>query len=195
MIRVLLAALLLQQPFFVTNSSFGYRFAVPDGFVAFPEGRSQRDVVDCWSELMPYSQNGALVLCVQRMRGTLSRGRMKRDDVPASAQLTTYTWKGFEIDGFRSDTALAGAPVVILAAQIPLRGEAIQLILAGPLDQGQRAEVIMTSTIASLEGETNWLTSTERAGRLGNIVGWGLGIAVGVVLVRIWLTRRASRAA
>ena len=184
--------LLLQ---FATNADLGYRFTLPDGFIGFPEGRSQRDVVDCWSELMPYSQNGALVLCVQRMRGTLARGRMKTADVPPSAQLKTYKWKGFEIDGFRADTAQGGTAVVILAVQVPLRGEAIQLILAGPADQGQRAEAIMTSTIASLEGETNWLTSTERAGRLGNIVGWGLGIAVGVILVRIWLTRRASRAA
>ena len=177
------------------NAQLGYRFTLPDGFVAFPDGRVQRDVVDCWSELMPYSQNGALVLCVQRMRGTLARGRMRREDVPASAQLKTYKWKGFDIDGFRTDTAQGGTPVVILAVQVPLRGEAIQVILAGPLDQGQRAEAIMSSTIASLEGETNWLTSTERAGRLGNIVGWALGIGVGVILVRIWLSRRGARAA
>ena len=177
------------------NAQLGYRFTLPDGFIGFPEGRTQRDVVDCWSELMPYSQNGALVLCVQRMRGTLARGRMRREDVPASAQLKTYKWKGFDIDGFRTDTAQGGTRVVILAVQVPLRGEAIQMILAGPLDQGQRAEAIMTSTIASFEGETNWLTSTERAGRLGNIVGWALGIGVGVILVRIWLSRRGSRTA
>lgn len=195
MIKVLLAALLVQQPFFATNSSFGYRFALPDGFVAFPEGRSQRDIVECWSELMPYSQNGALVLCIQRMRGTLARGRMKREDVPPAAQLKTYKWKGFDIDGFRADTAQAGTPVVILAVQVPLRGEAIQVILAGPRDQAQRAEAIMTSMIVSLEGETNWLTSTERAGRFGNIVGWVLGIAAGVLLIRIWRARQQSRAA
>jgi len=178
-----------------TNSDLGYRFTLPDGFIGFPEGRSQRDVVDCWSELMPYSQNGALVLCVQRMRGRLARGRMKREDMPPTAQLLTYKWKGFEIDGFRADTAQARTPVVILAVQVPLRREAIQLILAGPRDQAQRAEAIMTSTIASLEGETNWLTSTERAGRFGNIVGWVLGIAAGVILIRIWRARQQARAA
>ncbi len=195
MIKVLLAALLLQQPFFAQNSSFGYRFAVPDGFVAFPEGRSQRDVVECWSELMPYSQNGALVLCVQRMHGRLARGPMKPEEVPPAARLMSFKWKGFDLNGFRADTAQGGTPVIILAVQVPLRKEAVQLILAGPLDQGQRAEAIMASTITSLEGETNWLTSTERAGRYGNIVGWVVGIAVGVLLIRIWQARQRSRGA
>jgi hypothetical protein len=84
---------------------------------------------------------------------------------------------------------------VILATQVPLRREAIQLIVAGPRDQAQRAEAIMTSILGSLEGETNWLTSTGRAGRLGNIVGWVVGIAVGVILIRIWRARQQSRAA
>jgi hypothetical protein len=190
---VLASVVLLLQV--AANADLGYRFTLPDGFVGFPAGRTQRDVVDCWTEIMPYSPNGALVLCVQRMRGTLARGRMRQEDVPASAQLRAFKWKGFDIDGFRSDTAQGGTPVVILAVQVPLRREAVQLIVAGPLDQAPRAEAIMTSTIASLEGETNWLTSTERAGRLGNIVGWALGIAVGVILIRIWLARQRSRAA
>jgi hypothetical protein len=177
------------------NAELGYRLTLPDGFAPFPAGRTQQDIVDCWAEVIPASPSGALVLCVQRMRGTLARGRMRREDVPASAQLRTFKWKGFDIDGFRSDTAQGGMPLVILAVQVPLRGEAVQLIVAGPLDQGQRAEAIMTSTIASLEGETNWLSASERAGRYGNIVGWVLGIAAGVILIRIWRARQRSRAA
>ena len=193
MILVLASVALLLQV--VANADLGYRFTLPDGFGPFPEGRSQQDVVDCWTEVTPASPGGALVLCVQRMRGTLAHDRLKPEDAPASTQLRTFTWKGFDLDGIRSDTAQGGMPVVILATQVPLRREAIQLIVAGPRDQAQRAEAIMTSILGSLEGETNWLTSTERAGRLGNIVGWVVGIAVGVILIRIWRARRQSRAA
>src|SRR6266700_687446 len=128
-------------------------------------------------------------------RSTLGRDRLKPGDAPASVQLTTFKWKGFELDGIRSDTAQGGMPVVILATQVPLRHEAIQLIVAGPRDQAQRAEAIMTSILGTLEGETNWLSSEERAGRLGNIVGGVVGIAVAVVLIRMWRARRQSRAA
>lgn len=188
---MILAALLFLQ--FATNSSLGYRFRLPDGFIAFPAGKSQPDVVDCWTELMPPSSGGALILCVQRMRGTLGRERLARKDLPAQIQLTTFTWKGLEIDGLRTDTVQAGMPVVIYAAQVPLKPEAIQLIVAGPSSQQPRAEAILTSILASLEGETNWLTSAERAGRFGTIVGWALGIAIAFVIIRLVLTRRRAQ--
>ena len=178
----------------VANTDLGYRFALPDGFGPFPAGRAQRDVVDCWTEVTAASPSGALILCVQRMRGILTRDRLKPEDAPALVQLRSFNWKGFELDGIRSDTAQGGMPVVILATQVPLRREAIQLIIAGPRDQAQRVEAIMASTLGSLEGETNWLTATERAGRLGNIVGWGVGIAIGVILIRMWRSRQRSRA-
>jgi len=184
-------ALLLQV---ATNTQLGYHFTLPEGFGPFPSGRSQQDVVDCWTETAAVSPSGALVLCVQRMRGTLGRERLKQQDLPAAMQLRSLTWKGFTIDGLRTDTVESGNPVVILAAQVPLRHEAIQLILAGPRDQGERAEAIMTAVLGTLEGETNWLSAEERAGRLGNIVGVAVGIAVALVLIRMWRARQ-SRAA
>jgi len=77
--------------------------------------------------------------------------------------------------------------------QVPLRPEAIQLVLAGPSKQAGGAEPILTAILAGLEGQTNWLSSSERAGRLGTIVGWVVGIAIGVLIVRIVVTRRRAR--
>ena len=188
---MILAVVLLLQT--ATNSQLGYKFTLPDGFVAFPAGKTQPDVVDCWTEFMPASSRGALILCVQRMRGTIGRERLARKDLPPQIELTTFKWKSFDIDGLRTDTTQAGMPVVIYAAQVPLRPEAIQLIVAGPRDQTQRAEAILTSALASLEGNTNWLNSQERAGRLGTIVGWVLGIAIAFVIIRIIVSRRRGQ--
>jgi len=47
--------------------------------------------------------------------------------------------------------------------------------------------------LGSLKGETNWLSSTERAGRLGTIAGWILGIAIGLLIVRFVVTRRRAQ--
>jgi len=91
--------LLLQTQ--ATSVELGYRFALPSGFTAFPEGRAQKDMVDCWSEERPLSA----------------------------------------------------------------------------------------------EGESNWLTASERAGRLGTAAGWWIAIAVAVTAALVWRKRRQARAA
>jgi hypothetical protein len=178
----------------VRNAELGYSLTLPEGFTDFPEARSQKDVVDSWSEATPVSANGALVFLVVRMHGILPREAMRQEDVPANTQVVSFKWKGFDVSGLRTQASQAGKPVFVLVAQVPLRPEAVQLSVAGPADQETRGQAIMEATLASLEGETNWLTSTERAGRLGNIAGWWIGIAVAVIAILAWRKRRARSA-
>ncbi len=178
----------------VRNAELGYSLTLPEGFTDFPDARSQKDVVDSWSEATPVSANGALVFLVVRMHGILPREAMRQEDVPANTQVVSFKWKGFDVSGLRTQASQEGKPVFVLVAQVPLRPEAVQLSVAGPADQETRGQAIMEATLASLEGETNWLTSTERAGRLGNIAGWWIGIAVAVIAVLAWRKRRARSA-
>jgi hypothetical protein len=173
---------------FATSDELGYRFSLPKGFVALPEARGQQNIVDCWTE---FAVASPLVLCVQRMRGVLGRERMRPEDLPPVTHLVRFQWKGFDIDGLQTDTAHAGSPVVVLVAPVPLRREAVQLLVTGPRDQAARAQAILTSTLATLEGETNWLSDTERAERLGTAAGWWIGIGVAVLVVVLWRRRRA----
>jgi len=176
-------ALLLQV---ASNAELGYRFPLPPGFEAFAAGRSQPDVVDCWTD------NVGLVLCVERMHGTLGQEHLKAADLPRGTRLSTQKWKGFDIDVIRTDTVESGSAIIVYAAQVPLRPEAIQLVLAGPTAQAGGAEAILASALAGLEGQTNWLSSSERAGRFGTIVGWVVGIVIGVLVVRIIVSRRRA---
>jgi len=178
----------------VRNAELGYSLTLPEGFTDFPEARSQKDVVDSWSEATPVSANGALVFLVVRMHGILPREAMRQEDVPANTQVVSFKWKGFDVSGLRTQASQEGKPVFVLVAQVPLRPEAVQLSVAGPADQETRGQAIMEATLASLEGETNWLTSTERAGRLGTAAGWWIGIAVAVIAVLAWRKRRARSA-
>ena len=178
----------------VRNAELGYTLTLPQGFTEFPEARSQKEVVDAWTEATPTSPNGALVILVARMRGVLPREAMRQEDVPANTQVVSFKWKSFDVSGVKTQTSQAGKPVFVLVAQVPLRPEAVQLSVAGPADQQTRGQSIMEATLASLEGETNWLTSSERAGRLGTAAGWWIGIAVAAVLVLAWRKRRARSA-
>jgi hypothetical protein len=178
-------ALLLQV---ASNAELGYRFPLPQGFEAFAAGRSQPDVVDCWTDPT------GLVLCVQRMHGTLGQEHLSAAHLPHGTKLSTLKWKAFDVDVIRTDTVEAGASIVVFAVQVPLRPEAIQLVLAGPSAQASGGEAILATVLAGLEGQTNWLTSSERAGRWGTIVGWVVGIAIGVIIVRLVVARRRGHA-
>jgi hypothetical protein len=188
----LIAALVLLVQSQAANPDLGYRFTIPAGFTDFPEGRrSGQDVVECWSE---ESAEHGLVLCISRMRGVIPREAMKQSELPAGTELRAFKWKGFDIQGLHSLQAQAGERVSVLVAQVPLRKEAVQVFFGGPEDQGARAQTLMQSLLATFEGETNWLTSEQRAGRWGNIVGWWVGIAIAVVIVVMWRKRRAAKA-
>ena len=188
----LLPTLLLLLQVQVTNAELGYRFTPPAGFTPFPEGQTQKDIVGCWSEETATSTHGAIILCVQRLHGVLPREAMRQGDLPATTQLVTFKWKGFAVQGLHTLASQNGERVFVLAAQVPLRREAVQVFFGGPVDQEARGRTLMASTLGTLEGETNWLTSTERAERLGSIAGWWIGIAVAVVAVLIWGKRRRA---
>ncbi len=180
----------------VRNAELGYSLRPPDGFTAYPEGHVQKDIVDCWIEATPASANGAIVLCVQRLHGTIGREGMRQEDLAArNLQRVSFKWKGFDVDGVRGMAERDRIPVVGLVSQVPLRHEAIQLIVSAPQDQEARAHDLMASTLLTLEGESNWLSEAERSERLGRIAGLVIGVAVGLIGVGIWRKRRRARSA
>ena len=190
----IVSALMLLVQTQATSAELGYRFALPSGFTAFPEGRAQKDMVDCWSEATPVSVHGAMILCVQRMHGVLPREAMRQEDLPATTQLVSFKWKAFDLQGLRSlASQQSGEQAFVLVTQVPLRREAVQLFLSGPADQEARGQALLSETLASLEGESNWLTASERAGRLGTAAGWWIAIAVAVTAALVWRKRRQAR--
>lgn len=188
----MLPLLLLLQV--AANSELGFRMTLPDDFVRITEliPLPGKDIVDCWGS--ETSRGGNLILCVQRMHAVLGRERLTPADLPPHAQLLTVRWQGFEIDAIRTDTAVSGAPLVIYTARVPLRREAIEVTVTAPRDASQEAHAALTNVLGSLNGESNWLPSGQRAGRKGSIVGWIFGIAIAVVVVRMLMIRRRTRA-
>src|SRR5436309_14557713 len=76
---LLLASASAVQPQ-VRNAELGYSLILPEGFTDFPAARSQKDIVESWSEATPVSAGGPLVLLVAHMHGTLSREAMRQED-------------------------------------------------------------------------------------------------------------------
>src|SRR2546430_12615866 len=139
----LLSILVLLSQTQATNAELGYRFALPSGFTDFPEGRAQKDMVDCWSEATPVSARGAMILCVQRMHGVLPREAMRQEDLPAGTQLVSFKWKAFDLQGLRSLVSQQGEQVLVLVTQVPLRREAGRLFFSGAAGPEARGQAVL----------------------------------------------------
>jgi hypothetical protein len=79
----------------------------------------------------------------------------------------------------RAPEEVNGVPTVTLNAQVPLKPEAIQVGVVGPAAQEEELRGTLRSVLASLDGETNWLTRRERAERFGQAAAQLTGV-VGV---------------
>src|SRR5256885_16568739 len=150
-----------------TNADLGFVRSLPDGFVPTPaEFAGARDVVGCWAGEGSQSSQGSFVLCVQRMQATLGREHLKSSDLPASSQLLTVKWQGLDIDAIRTDTSQAGAPLTVYTAQVPLRREAIQVVVAGPRGRDPPGPPQTHPVLAPLLRATNSPSPSPPAGGL-----------------------------
>jgi len=107
---------------------------------------------------------GRAVLCVQRMHATLGRDHLKSSDLPPKSQLITVRWNGWTSMRFaptrvgrRADHGLHGAGAAAQRSDSGGGGRSERARNRVPRDAQLRAPL--------LKGETNWLSSTERAGR------------------------------
>jgi hypothetical protein len=177
----------------VTNTELGYTMTAPPGFVGWPEGRNQPDYVDCWKEAEPAEGMAPITLCVQRLGGTLDREPMKQEDLGApNLTLTSFRWNELEIEGVESSATPENGNAIGFVAQVPLEGEAIQVVVRAPTEQKARARAVMNNTLNGLIGDSDWLSSMEIAERYGRITGKFLVGAL-VAGFGLWMRRRRRR--
>src|SRR6267154_2058825 len=161
------------------NADLGYVMSLPDGFGAIPAefaGGRAGDAVGCWAGEGSQSNQGAIVLCVQRMHATLGREHLKPSDLPARSQLVTVRWNGLDIDAIRTDTAQTGAAITVYTAQVPLRKEAIQVVAAGQAREPRRRW--QSSTRCSVRSRVKPTGFRPRSGPAvwGRLSGGSLGL-------------------
>jgi len=185
----MLTVLLLLQAA-AANAQFGYRLTLPDDFIRITDliPFPGKDIVDCWGG--EASGGGNLILCVERMHAEISPQHLQQADLPLSQQLTTVKWKEYDVDATRTDTMLGPVAAVIYTARVPLRREAVRVLITARKDRADEAHQILTQVVGSLEGESNWPKPAGHSGPHGKSVQWIIAIAVVVVLLRVITTRR-----
>ncbi len=184
-----------------TDSKHGITMRVPDGLHALPAGMAQRNAIFSFARGEPGTP-GFEILGVTALGGTI--GPEKFDTKPViegigaamgmtviSSSQRTLAWKGFELDGFIATLRKDDVVATLAGAQVPVRGEAVQIIMMrlGDEQLGDELQTVLTG----FDAESNWLTTDERIEKLV-VGGLTLLMTVGGVAYFV-IRRRRARAA
>jgi hypothetical protein len=178
----------------VSDQRLGLRLSIPDGFVPFPQG-VEGDVLFAFQHPPAVDQKLGSFIRVSRLHGTLGRDKMDPKVIAAKSPQVTILpeqWKTFEIEVFRVPEQLKGLQVLTFNAQVPLKPEAVQVTVLGEETQENELREVLRSVLASLEGQSNWLTWEERGQRFGEGIG-KLLLTILVVAVIVEVVRRSNR--
>ena len=135
------------------------------------------------------------VVSLQDLGGTIGREDLsKKKDKPANVTLEKIRWQTFDIDVFKVVETAGKVTTVTFNAQVPLKPHAIQVTVLGPAADEASLRQEMQAIVASVQGQSNWLTTDERITRLasggGRLIVFGclLTIAVAAVVKKVFRT-------
>jgi len=181
------------------DSKHGISMHVPDGFHSFPAGMSQPGTIFSFSR-GELGAPGFELIGVTALGGTI--GRESFDPTPIVKGMASTLgltldrsarrpmhWKGFELDAFTATMRQDDLVATLAGVQIPVKGEAVQLIMMrlGEQDIGDELQAVL----ATFEAESNWLTTEARIQKL--VVGGATLLATIGLGTFLWLRRRRRR--
>jgi hypothetical protein len=141
----------------VSHPTLGFSFDVPAGF---EEQELTQSSAKFWKLFArPAAPNElAEVFGVQPLGYKLPRNHLDIRHLPNSsnANLRRVSWRGVEIDTVRVSDAKAGKSYVTYNVQVPLKGEAIQLMLGAPREREAELKTRIETLLASLDGQSDW---------------------------------------
>jgi hypothetical protein len=185
LLAILLAAQDVGEPQTYQDPDGGFRFAIPAEFVAEPGDTTVEGAPRCW--IRPGGSANWIRLCVMRLSGELPRDQ--RQTASPAGPATSFRWKGLDISGVRSTSSPADGPETMFQVVLPVRPNAVGLMTISPAGEAESAHAVLVNTIASLEGESSWQPSTERAERTGQAVGQ-VGMIIMAIGVGMWIMKR-----
>lgn len=177
----------------------GYAFELPQDFVVLPgfeapPPTARTGTLGTW--VSGLGQEDFVIVSLEAMGGPLAREPVDLTDQGRTGATPLHEkWKGFEVDGLRLVKQREDQHLLILAVQVPLWPNAVQVMSSGPVDNEPAVRAALRGVLGSLEGKSSWLTDEERmaAGLAG-----ALRLAVTFLLVAaaafaLWRWARGKR--
>jgi hypothetical protein len=195
---VLVAVLILGCSFsaeaaVLRNEDLGLKVGIPQGFRPNIDDPPGGDVLASYVRRDDRT-NVAIALRVERLRGTIGRERLKEEEAQellprmglppgTTLDIVEARWQGFTIDVMRMRTPNG---YLSLVAQVPLKPEAVQIIVSGSVRTEEACRDVLDEVLAGVEGKSNWLSGSERSSRLlTGLLRLAIVIAVIVIIVRL----------
>jgi len=140
----------------VQDSTIGFSFDLPEGYESFAASAKPPGYSHAFVRQVPNQPNRFLL--VKPLGGTSGRERLNPQMLPSggSLSLTSFDWRGLQVDGIRVPEKSGETAFITFNVQIPLRTQAIQLGIGGPAEQESELRALVEQTLSTLEGETNW---------------------------------------
>jgi hypothetical protein len=144
-----------------SDSDLGLSLTVPSGFSAYEAGKANSArAIACYKRTNAAGKIEAIL--IEKLGGRLPQNRpLKASDVPTAAMFTSITiaqlpWNGFEIDCIQTFAKAGNTALYTASAQVPVRKEAVQISIAGPVEMRSELDQLMTELLSGLSAPTNW---------------------------------------
>lgn len=187
----------------VSNPDPPFAISVPDGF-------QRRDDLNRSVQILTFQRAGltgsriGTIIAVDRLGGTIGREPLTADQLASAgvkgATVEQVTWRTFDVSMARQTADIGGRAGTMFFVQIPLKPEAIQVKVITDASEEAEGRALMLSTIATIQGDTNWLTTDERSKKLGEgiarlvIAGLVFVVIAGAVIAFVVRRRRSAAA-
>lgn len=181
----------------VRDEKLAITLSLPDGFEPMPGFRRPA------GQNIPYAfqrrdlgENVGTMVCIQVLDGVIGREEPPADLVGKNGVIRLYRekWKSFDLDVVVIREINNSSMFLTRNVMIPTKPKAIILRIFGPDSKDAEMAALARDLLASLNGETNWVTKDKRYERLGEgmmkMALWLVGI--GVVTNRIVRSREGA---
>lgn len=178
----------------IDDPARGFSFRLPTDFVELPGFEKPAPTVrtgtlGTW--VRGLEQDDFVIVSLEGLAGTIGREPVDLTGQRGAAQLKEQ-WRSFEVDGLRLIRQQEDGAMVVLAVQVPLTPNALQVMSSGRVENEPAVHEALVGVLASLEGKSSWLTDEERvaAGLEGAL---RLGVTFLVIAALASLAWRVAR--
>lgn len=143
----------------IQNDDPPFVLRVPVGFEQLPAAMNTTGPLVTLFTFVKRGPNGEQLdaaVSVQLLNGTIGSERpVLPPDAPAGSYLTFTKWKGYAVYVLVSNVSLSGVTLACRTVQIPLKRQAIQLVVGVPTNGGSNADAVLAEFLAGLDGPSN----------------------------------------
>ena len=139
----------------IVDEEFGFRFDVPDGFTGSDLANSGSRLYQ-FLDRTPAADDLATVITIERLNGLVDpEQRLNEDEIPEQPGVQTFlterTWQDIPLDVMINRMEAPAGPVIVHIIQFPLSGEALQLVVGGPVSRSAEVAEVFDQAVEGFE--------------------------------------------